>query len=120
MGSPDDILDLVEESAMNRATCCTSMNRSSSRAHAILLLRVEQMVRPETGENEQVTDEAIDKQSYSSVKIRQGLLTIVDLAGSERVCKSGSEGTRLEEAKRINRSIASLGEFDCVSFSYAC
>ena len=38
---------------------------------------------------------------------------MVDLAGSERVGKSGSSGLRLEEAKKINRSISALG--NCVA-----
>ena len=41
------------------------------------------------------------------------VLTIVDLAGSERVAKSGSIGIRLEEAKKINKSIAAVG--NCVA-----
>lgn len=45
--------------------------------------------------------------------MRRGVLTIVDLAGSERVSKSGSEGQRLEEAKKINRSLSALG--NCVA-----
>ena len=39
---------------------------------------------------------------------RKALLTVVDLAGSERLSKTGSEGMRLEEAKKINKSIAAL------------
>ena len=38
--------ELVHESATNRATCSTSMNRASSRSHALLLLRVEQANLP--------------------------------------------------------------------------
>jgi hypothetical protein len=37
----------------------------------------------------------------------------VDLAGSERLSKTQSEGLRLQEAKNINKSIASLS--NCVS-----
>ena len=37
----------------------------------------------------------------------------MDLAGSERISKSGSEGIRLEEAKKINTSIAALG--NCIN-----
>jgi hypothetical protein len=44
---------------------------------------------------------------------RKALLTVVDLAGSERLSKTGSEGTRLAEAKNINKSIAALS--NCVS-----
>ena len=85
------------------------MNRSSSRSHAILLLRVDSgcVAEGEEGESPRPIKRVGD------VAIRRGLLSIVDLAGSERVSKSGSEGTRLEEAKRINRSIASLG--NCIA-----
>ena len=38
-----------------------------------------------------------------------GTLNLVDLAGSERVKDSGSEGQRLKEAKKINSSLAELG-----------
>jgi hypothetical protein len=40
-------------------------------------------------------------------------MRIVDLAGSERLSKSNSEGLRMEEAKVINKSIATLG--NCVT-----
>lgn len=43
-------------------------------------------------------------------KIRKGILKIVDLAGSERVSKTESSGERLEEAKRINKEITTLGK----------
>ena len=97
------------------------MNRTSSRSHALLLLRVEQWdEQPEEAPNESgdpETSRADDVSSQASMAprlaVRRGLLTIVDLAGSERVCKSGSEGTRLEEAKRINKSISALG--NCIA-----
>jgi hypothetical protein len=38
------------------------------------------------------------------------MLKIVDLAGSERVSKTESNGSRLEEAKRINKEITTLGK----------
>jgi hypothetical protein len=38
------------------------------------------------------------------------MLKIVDLAGSERVSKTESNGNRLEEAKRINKEITTLGK----------
>ncbi len=33
----------------------------------------------------------------------------MDLAGSEKISKTGSEGPILEEAKKINQSLSSLG-----------
>lgn len=38
-----------------------------------------------------------------------GKLNLVDLAGSERVRLSGATGQRLEESKKINRSLSALG-----------
>jgi kinesin family member 5 len=34
---------------------------------------------------------------------------LVDLAGSEKISKTGAEGKVLEEAKKINLSLSSLG-----------
>ena len=87
-----DALQLIREGTKNRALHQTAMNKVSTRSHVILLVNVEQQM--------------FDGQA------KRGVLTIVDLAGSERVNKSGSEGMRLEEAKRINRSLAALG--NCV------
>jgi hypothetical protein len=38
-----------------------------------------------------------------------GRLYLVDLAGSEKVGRTGAEGDRLEEAKKINLSLSALG-----------
>ena len=105
--SPQQVLRAVQVSATNRATVSTAMNRCSSRSHAMLLMRVEQWERAEGGA-------AKGGAAAGGVRVaRRGLLSVVDLAGSERVSKSGSEGTRLDEAKRINKSIAALG--NCIA-----
>ncbi|KOO52815.1 kinesin-like protein kif3a [Chrysochromulina tobinii] len=100
------------------------MNRTSSRSHALLLLRVEQWTEStdeaaadlaaiQTGDEALSDRSSVVSASAPRIAVRRGLLSIVDLAGSERVCKSGSEGVRLEEAKRINKSIAALG--NCIA-----
>lgn len=38
-----------------------------------------------------------------------GKLYLVDLAGSEKVSKTGAEGSVLDEAKNINKSLSALG-----------
>jgi len=40
---------------------------------------------------------------------KRGRLNLVDLAGSEKIRKTGVTGNKLEEAKKINMSLSSLG-----------
>ncbi|KAL0221104.1 hypothetical protein RCL1_000958 [Eukaryota sp. TZLM3-RCL] len=89
--NPAQVLDHIREGAANRAISSTAMNKTSSRSHVILQLTIEQRSRSENG------------------AVRRGTLSIVDLAGSERVSKTGSDSTRLEEAKKINKSLSALG-----------
>ncbi|XP_065913181.1 kinesin-like protein KIF15-B isoform X2 [Dysidea avara] len=78
----------------NRRVASTSMNRESSRSHAVFT----------------VTVESKKKDSRDSVaKIRTSLLNLVDLAGSERQRDAQTEGVRLKEAGNINRSLSALG-----------
>lgn len=99
--SQQELLALLQQAAKARSTGTTSMNRSSSRSHAVLQIFLEQ--RWIEGQ-----DGPLKKR-----KLKRGLLTIVDLAGSERLGKSGSEGLRQQEAKVINKSISALG--NCIS-----
>lgn len=66
------------------------MNKVSSRSHSIVQINLGQ--------------ENMD----TGTKI-EGKLFLVDLAGSERVGKTGATGTRLDEAKHINKSLSALG-----------
>ena len=105
VGCPEDVLDLIQEGHSNRATSYTLMNKESSRSHVILMVGVEQRPYRSSGASNAVSSE--------NARVKRGLLSIVDLAGSERVSKSGSKGVRLEEAKKINRSLCALGK--CVA-----
>ena len=67
------------------------MNRDSSRSHTIFSITITQ------------------HDSRKSQKITSKLY-IVDLAGSEKVCKTEATGLRLEEAKTINKSLATLAK----------
>ncbi len=109
------MLDLIKYGSKYRITNATSMNQSSSRSHAILQVMVEQkwvesevVIKPGDDADRANLTPPLKKRHY-----KKGLLTIVDLAGSERISKSGSEGLRLEEAKKINLSVASLG--NCIN-----
>ncbi|XP_057715378.1 kinesin-like protein KIF15 isoform X1 [Corythoichthys intestinalis] len=77
----------------NRRVASTSMNRESSRSHAVFTMTLE------------------SKESINEVvNIRRSQLNLVDLAGSERQKDTHTDGSRLKEASSINRSLMSLGQ----------
>ena len=86
-----ELYKLLQLGQKNRITCSTNMNAHSSRSHLIFMLSLNQF-------NSQ------NSQSKTSK------LYLVDLAGSEKVSKTGAEGKVLEQAKKINMSLASLGK----------
>ncbi|XP_056596432.1 kinesin-like protein KIF15-A isoform X2 [Triplophysa dalaica] len=77
----------------NRRVASTSMNRESSRSHAVFTMTLE-------------SKETIQE----VVNIRTSQLNLVDLAGSERQRDTHSEGSRLKEASSINLSLMCLGQ----------
>ncbi|CAG0904101.1 unnamed protein product [Darwinula stevensoni] len=66
------------------------MNEHSSRSHSVFLINVKQL-------------------NLENQKMLSGKLYLVDLAGSEEVSKTGVEGTVLDEAKNINKTLSALG-----------
>ena len=48
-------------------------------------------------------------QKFPNEAEKRGKLNLIDLAGSEKVGKTGAKGDLLEEAKKINLSLSSLG-----------
>ncbi|KAM7006042.1 kinesin heavy chain [Tautogolabrus adspersus] len=88
--SPEEVMDVIDEGKANRHVAVTNMNEHSSRSHSIFLINIKQ----ENVETEQKLC---------------GKLYLVDLAGSEKVSKTGAEGSVLDEAKNINRSLSALG-----------
>ena len=91
VSSREHVIAVLEEGRKNRATSATNMNAKSSRSHCLLLAVITQR-DPATGVS------------------KRGKMFIVDLAGSERISKTGvTDGSRLEEAKNINRSLTTLG-----------
>ncbi|KAK1791309.1 hypothetical protein P4O66_013322, partial [Electrophorus voltai] len=77
----------------NRRVASTSMNRESSRSHAVFTMCLESK---EAGQE--------------VVNIRTSQLNLVDLAGSERQRDTHADGSRLKEASSINRSLMCLGQ----------
>lgn len=98
VASEQDIYDLIEMGSNNRVVSFTKMNAASSRSHSVFTIHIQQ-TNLETG------------------AVKSGKLNLVDLAGSEKVGKTGATGQTLEEAKKINQSLSSLG--NCIN-ALAC
>ncbi|CCH45771.1 Kinesin heavy chain [Wickerhamomyces ciferrii] len=90
IGSSQELYSALKRGSELRATASTEMNVESSRSHAIFQLDLTQVNQ---------LDGATKKSK----------LFLVDLAGSEKVSKTGASGQTLEEAKKINSSLSSLG-----------
>jgi len=90
VSSPEEVLEVIEEGKSNRHIAVTNMNEHSSRSHSVFLINVKQ-------------------ENLENQKKLSGKLYLVDLAGSEKVSKTGAEGTVLDEAKNINKSLSALG-----------
>ncbi|KAJ3119149.1 Kinesin heavy chain, partial [Nowakowskiella sp. JEL0407] len=90
VGSVDDVYEAMRRGQSARMVAYTNMNAESSRSHSIFVLQINQK-------------NLIDGSS------KTGKLYLVDLAGSEKVGKTGATGQTLEEAKKINKSLAALG-----------
>eukprot|EP00698_Gefionella_okellyi_P006082 TRINITY_DN15547_c0_g1_i1.p1 TRINITY_DN15547_c0_g1~~TRINITY_DN15547_c0_g1_i1.p1 ORF type:complete len:1077 (-),score=366.82 TRINITY_DN15547_c0_g1_i1:38-3268(-) len=85
----EDIIELLTVGGANRAVTGTLMNAQSSRSHSLFTVYLQQRAADGT--------------------TKQGKLNLVDLAGSEKISKTGAKGETLEEAKKINQSLSSLG-----------
>jgi kinesin family protein 5 len=102
VSTADELLDVISKGIESRVTSQTTMNKYSSRSHAIVQIIIKQKWIERLKNTS--TNEIVDK-----LHKLQGILTIVDLAGSESVSRSGSEGLNQDEAKEINKSISALG-----------
>merc|ERR1711962_1143743 len=90
VSSPEEVLEVIELGKSNRHVAVTNMNEHSSRSHSVFLINVKQ-------------------ENLENQKKLSGKLYLVDLAGSEKVSKTGAEGSVLDEAKNINKSLSALG-----------
>ncbi|CAG9318513.1 unnamed protein product [Blepharisma stoltei] len=85
-----DMYQLMKFGTRNREVAETQMNEVSSRSHAIFMITISQS-------------------NTLDLSAKTGKLYLVDLAGSEKISKTGAEGKRLDELKKINRSLSTLG-----------
>jgi kinesin family protein 5 len=91
VGHEAELLEVIAQGNVRRATSSTWMNSESSRSHSVLTITVLQR----------------DVLTGTSVKSK---VNLVDLAGSEAVKKSGAANVQLEEANAINSSLTALGK----------
>ncbi|XP_067651660.1 kinesin-like protein KIF15 [Haliotis asinina] len=92
VASPSEAYGVLSSGWINRRVAATSMNRESSRSHAVFTLAVE------------------SKEQKGGVQnVRMSQLNLVDLAGSERQKDTNAAGQRLKEAGCINKSLSTLG-----------
>ena len=75
----------------NKAINATNMNAESSCSHSIVILTVTQ-------------------NNTADLRCKTGKLYHDDLAGSEKITKTGAEGQTVEEAKKIDLSLTTLGK----------
>ncbi|KAG8810872.1 hypothetical protein FRC19_004276, partial [Serendipita sp. 401] len=86
----DEFERKFKDANKRRATAATALNRSSSRSHAILTIRVFEQ-----------------PQGESALPYALGKIQLVDLAGSEKF-EPGSSSVQIQEAKFINISLSAL------------
>jgi len=94
VNSISDIEKTMKAGYDHRSVAATGMNDESSRSHSIFSVYIE------TSEENEKFDDTVFK---------AGKLHLVDLAGSEKQKQTNADKERLEEAKKINMSLSSLG-----------
>ncbi|KAK3746376.1 hypothetical protein QZH41_018195 [Actinostola sp. cb2023] len=92
VASARDAYRVLNSGWLNRRVASTSMNRESSRSHAVFTVTLESKEK---------------KSNMCNIKVSK--LHLVDLAGSERQRDTHAEGLRLKEASSINKSLSALG-----------
>ncbi|XP_012936827.1 kinesin-like protein KIF28P [Aplysia californica] len=93
VGSYAEIVKRMDQGTSNRTVASTNMNATSSRAHTLVTIVFDQIIRNNAGQETKKTS----------------IMNLVDLAGSERADSTGATGDRLKEGANINRSLSALG-----------
>ncbi|XP_071172316.1 kinesin-like protein KIF28 isoform X21 [Mytilus edulis] len=94
VGSYKEIEKRMEQGTASRTVASTNMNATSSRAHTVVTITFDQIIK--------------DSDSGSETK-KSSVMNLVDLAGSERADSTGAVGDRLKEGANINKSLSALG-----------
>ncbi|XP_076998561.1 kinesin-like protein KIF12 isoform X2 [Tamandua tetradactyla] len=98
-GNLESLMELLQMGLSRRRSSTHTLNRASSRSHALLTLYITHQTRMPP----------LDPRELPA----GGKLCFVDLAGSEKVAATGSCGELMLEANSINRSLLALGQ--CIS-----
>lgn len=93
--SPEDCLQYLKNGSLKRSVGATSMNKESSRSHAVYALNLK--IAPKEDGSAEITSKFL----------------LVDLAGSERCKKTNATGARLKEGVNINMGLFNLGKVIC-------
>ena len=101
--SPLDIYKIMAEASSRRVVASTKMNATSSRSHAICVLRVKGVVVVAGSDGNPAEDDGVSRKFEAK-------LTLVDLAGSERLKKTEAKGSRAKEGISINKGLFVLGQ----------
>jgi kinesin family member 1 len=100
VGSYKEIEARIDEGTSNRTVAATNMNATSSRAHTLVTITFDQIIKTADGETK-----------------KSSVINLVDLAGSERADGTGATGDRLKEGANINKSLSALGNVISVSLN---
>jgi len=110
--SPRDVYKIMEEANQRRVVASTKMNATSSRSHAICVIKIKGVVvvvsdddvkDSNSNHSRPESDDGISRKFESK-------LTLVDLAGSERLKKTQAKGSRAKEGISINKGLFVLGQ----------
>jgi kinesin family protein 5 len=109
----DDVWALLALGDKAKAKAATAMNARSSRSHRCISRQIPSL------SSANVLTSACSvfilrlEQKLAEGGTKNSRLNLVDLAGSEKISKTGAQGSVLEEAKNINKSLSALG--NCIS-----
>ena len=91
IAADNEVYEIMKIGNGNRSVASTKMNAESSRSHSMFSMIITQTNRED-------------------LSVKTGKLFLVDLAGSEKLSKTEAQGQTLEEAKKINQSLTTLGK----------
>ena len=111
---------LFDAGTANRTVASTNMNATSSRAHTVVTIMFDQIVKNEAGQETKkssminLVDLAGEQTEWTGSGLSVNKRRCV-MSGSERADSTGATGDRLKEGANINKSLSSLGNVISVS-----